>query len=118
MSSILIVDDDNFLHSVLDRILNIGGFEVLGHAYDSADAIEKYVQFGLKPDIILKDHRMPVMNGAEATTELHKLNPHAKVIFISVDESVQETVIAAGALDFLTNPIKSKYLLEVLHKYL
>ncbi len=118
MSSVLIVDDDSFLHTVLGRILNIGGYEVLGHAYNGADAIEKYVQFNEKPDFIIMDHRMPVMNGAEATMELHKLNPQAKVIFVSADEAVRETAMAAGALDFLRKPIKSKYLFETLQKYL
>ena len=117
MTSVLIVDDDSFLHTVLERILNIGGHEVLGHAYDGADAIEKYVQLNQKPDIILMDHRMPVMSGAEATTELHKINPKAKVIFISADESVRDIAISAGALDFLTKPIRSKYLFAILEKY-
>ncbi len=117
MTKVLIVDDDSFLHTVLERILSIGGHEVVAHAYDGADAIEKYVQLDQKPDIILMDHRMPVMNGADATTELHRINPKAKIIFISADESVRNIAIGAGALDFLTKPIRSKHLFAILEKY-
>ena len=89
----------------------------VAHAYDGADAIEKYVQLNQKPDIILMDHRMPVMSGTEATTEIHKINPKAKIIFISADESVRDIAISAGALDFLTKPIRSKQLFAIMEKY-
>ncbi|MFW9919263.1 MAG: response regulator [Candidatus Thorarchaeota archaeon] len=117
MTSVLIVDDDNFLHTVLGRILNIGGHEVVAHAYDGAEAIEKYTQLSQKPEIILMDHRMPVMNGAEATKKILKINPKAKIIFISADESVRRIALTAGALDFLTKPIRSKYLFAIIEKY-
>ncbi|TET11213.1 MAG: response regulator, partial [Candidatus Thorarchaeota archaeon] len=44
MATVLIVDDDSFLHRVLERILTIGGHQVVGHADDGAEAIEVFVQ--------------------------------------------------------------------------
>ncbi|MHA1137281.1 MAG: response regulator [Candidatus Thorarchaeota archaeon] len=107
MPSILIVDDDTFLHKVLDRILSIGNHDVVGHAYDGAEAIEIYNALNPKPDIILMDHRMPTMNGVTATKEILHINPEAKILFISADETVKKEAIDAGALDFLTKPIRS-----------
>ena len=108
MASVLIVDDDNFLHKVLERILTIGGHQVIGHADDGAEAIEVYVQLNPKPDIILMDHRMPIMNGTTATRELLHMDPSARILFISADETVKSEAMEAGALGFLTKPIRSK----------
>ena len=107
MGSILIVDDDTFLHKVLDRILSIGNHDVVGHAYDGAEAIEVYIGLNPKPDIILMDHRMPIMNGVTSTKEILHINPDAKILFISADETIKKEAMDSGALDFLTKPIRS-----------
>jgi two-component system chemotaxis response regulator CheY len=117
MASILIVDDDNFLHKVLERIIVIGGHKVAGHAFDGAEALEKYVQMNPKPDLVLMDHRMPVMNGTTATRELLNIDKNVKILFISADETVKEEAMAAGALDFLTKPIRSADLFTAIEKY-
>jgi len=117
VARIMIVDDDSYLHKVLERILVIGGHEIVGHAYNGVEAIEQFVGMNPKPDIILMDHRMPVMNGATATRELIKIDSEVKVIFISADESVQEEAIQAGSLDFLTKPIRAKVIFNAIEKY-
>jgi len=117
MASVLIVDDDTFLHKVLDRILSIGNHEVVGHAYDGAESIEIFSELEPKPDIILMDHRMPVMNGVTATREIMHINPDTKILFISADETVMTEAIEAGALAFLTKPIRSADLFAAIEKY-
>lgn len=118
MASVLIVDDDSFLHKVLERILTIGGHQVVGHADDGAEAIEVFVQLNPKPDIILMDHRMPVMNGTTATRELLHMDPSAKILFISADETVKSEAMDAGALGFLTKPIRSKDLFSAIEAHM
>ena len=118
MASVLIVDDDSFLHKVLERILTIGGHQVVGHADDGAEAIEVFVQLTPKPDIILMDHRMPVMNGTTATRELLHMDPSAKILFISADETVKSEAMDAGALGFLTKPIRSKDLFSAIEAHM
>ncbi len=117
MVSILIVDDDKFLHKVLERILMIGGHQVVDHAYDGAEALKKFIQLNPKPDIILMDHRMPVMNGTTATRKLLQMDQTAIIIFISADDSVYDEAIDAGAKGFLTKPIRSANLFEALKQY-
>lgn len=117
MASVLIVDDDTFLHKVLDRILSIGNHEVVGHAYDGAQAIEMFVSLNPKPDIILMDHRMPIMNGVTATREIMHMSSETKILFISADETVKKEAIDAGALAFLTKPIRSADLFAAIDSY-
>ena len=118
MITVLIVDDDKFLHKVLERILTIGGHQVVGNAYNGAEAIEKFVQLTPKPDIILMDHRMPVMNGTTATRKLLEMDKSARIIFISADDSVYDEAIDAGAKGFLTKPIRSANLFDALKKFM
>ncbi|MHA1479796.1 MAG: response regulator [Candidatus Thorarchaeota archaeon] len=117
MVTILIVDDDKFLHKVLERILSIGGHQVVDHAFDGAEALKKFIQLNPKPDIILMDHRMPVMNGTTATRKLLAMDQNAIILFISADDSVYDEAIDAGAKGFLTKPIRSANLFEALKQY-
>jgi two-component system chemotaxis response regulator CheY len=117
MATIMIVDDDAFLHKVIERILVLGGHSVSDHAYNGAEAIEKYVALNPRPNIVLMDHRMPVMNGVTATREIREMDSHAVVVFISADNSVEAEAIEAGAVGFLTKPIRSKDLFDAIGKY-
>ena len=118
MASVLIVDDDQFIHKVLERILVIGGHEVLGHANNGAEAVEQFVQLNPKPDIILMDQRMPVMNGATATREILSLGKNAKILFVSADETVRDEAMEAGAVGFLTKPIRSAQLFAAISEHM
>ena len=118
MATVLIVDDDSFLHKVLGRILAIGGHQVVGRAEDGAEAIEVFVQLNPKPDIVLMDHRMPVMNGTTATRELLHMDPSVKILFISADETVKPEAMDAGAIGFLTKPIRSKDLFSAIEAHM
>ncbi len=111
MARIMIVDDDIFLHKVLERILSIGGHQVVGHASDGAEAIEEFMKMNPRPDIILMDHRMPVMNGITATREIKHLDPHSRILFVSADDSVVDEAVDAGAVGFLTKPVRAATLL-------
>ena len=107
MVSVLIVDDDPFIHKVLERILEIGNVEVIGHAFDGVEAVETFVKLNPKPDVILMDHRMSVMNGITATREIKNIDPKARILFISADETVKDDAMEAGAFGFLTKPSRS-----------
>ncbi len=118
MASVLIVDDDTFLHKVLERILVIGGHTVAGHAYNGAEAIEMFTVSNPKPDIILMDHRMPVMNGTSATREIKNIESSSRILFISADDTVRNEALEAGALDFLTKPMRSADLFAAIDKHM
>jgi len=116
---ILVVDDKEANRSVLKNLLLPLGFTI-EEAVDGQNCIDKTIQF--KPDLILTDLVMPVMDGFEACRRLRK-NPEFKntiviVISASVFECHKQQSMEAGCDDFLAKPIRAEELLNVLEKYL
>ncbi len=101
---ILIVDDQALIRSGLRMILEAeDGLSVIGEASDGREAIE--VATRQRPDVILMDIRMPVMDGIDATRRLNAsaLSPKPRVLILTtfdLDEYVY-AAIRAGASGFL-----------------
>ena len=114
----MLVDDENFMHSIFERILNNAGHDIVEHAYDGQEAVEKFSCLIQEPDIIIMDHRMPKKNGVEATQELRTISPSIIVLFVSADESIRNDALEAGAADFLSKPIRSQDLLSAINNAL
>ncbi|NJO14658.1 MAG: PAS domain S-box protein [Thioploca sp.] len=115
---ILVVDDNRENCSVLVNLLIPLGFQV-EMALNGREAIDKAILS--KPDLILMDLSMPVMDGYEATRQIRQ-NPVIKdVIILAVSARVFETDIQqsrkAGCNDFIAKPIRLEQLLEQLHHY-
>jgi DNA-binding NarL/FixJ family response regulator len=82
-SSILIVDDNPAIRQAVRRgFEGRNGFEVCGEAIDGRDAIEKARL--LKPDLIILDFSMPVMNGLEAAAVLSRESPSVPLILFTM----------------------------------
>jgi DNA-binding NarL/FixJ family response regulator len=76
---VLIVDDSAVLRKTLCEFLDQqDGWEVCGEAANGREGIEKALQ--LKPDVIVLDLSMPVMNGLDAARELTRLLPSVPVV--------------------------------------
>ena len=112
MTSVLIVDDELFIVELYRDILQLRGYKVMGTAFDGEEAVRRYTSSNEKPDIIIMDHRMPVMNGVEATKEIMRMNPTQKVIFVSADVLVEKEAREAGATAFLPKPFRMDDLIE------
>jgi two-component system chemotaxis response regulator CheY len=115
---ILITDDANFMRTMLAKIVKENGYEVVGMAENGKDAIEKYND--LKPDLVTMDITMPGMDGIEATKEIIKQDPDAKVVVCSAmgQKPMVLEAIEAGAKDFIVKPIKPDKVNETLDKLL
>ena len=99
---VLLVDDEAEMRSMLRTIIDLRteGCEVVGEATDGEEAIAKVRE--LKPEIVLMDHKMPRVNGAEATKTITAEFPHLRVIgYTASTESAQEMRLA-GAVDAFT----------------
>lgn len=116
MTSVLIVDDELFIVELYRDILQLRGYRVVGTAFDGEEALRKYTQSPEKPDVVIMDHRMPIMNGVEATKEILRMNPAAKVIFVSADVLVEKEARDAGAVDFLPKPFRMDDLIEKMER--
>ncbi len=68
MTSVVIADDQDLVRSGLRMVLEARGIEVLGEAADGRAAVEAVA--ALRPDVVLMDIRMPVLDGIAATREI------------------------------------------------
>ena len=79
---ILLADDHAIVRTGLSFLLGEKeGFIVVGEASDGMEAVAKAV--GLKPDVVVMDLMMPVMDGATATSHIHDQLPETKVLILT-----------------------------------
>jgi DNA-binding NarL/FixJ family response regulator len=109
----VVADDQAVVRGGLRLILEASGeIEVVGEAEDGAAAVELVRE--LKPDIVLMDIRMPVMDGIEATRRLATAGLDARVLVLTtygLDEYVYEA-LKAGAAGFLIKTESPERLVE------
>ena len=99
---IFIADDHEVVRKGLCALLQAEpNWEVCGEAADGRDAVEKVRE--LKPDAIILDIGMPGLNGLEATRQIMKDDPRARVLILTFHDSDQvvRDVLNAGARGFL-----------------
>ena len=116
---ILIVEDDPMSLELFRDVLQVSGYITL-EATDGRQGVELAKE--KKPDLILMDIQLPVMDGLEATSIL-KADPATKNIPIIAltayaMEEDEERVIQAGADGYLTKPIRVQGFLEKVAEYL
>jgi DNA-binding NarL/FixJ family response regulator len=112
---IVLVDDQALFREGLKTLLSVQpAFVVAGEAANGEEAIQKVVS--LRPDVVLMDLRMPVMDGVTATRRLHSLAPQVRVIVLTTfddDESVFDG-LRAGAVGFLLKDVSPAKLYEAI----
>ena len=98
---ILVVDDLTRARSIVTSVVEELGHEVVGEASDGAEAIDQAAT--LRPDVVVMDFHMPVMDGLEATRLLKLLHPEMQIIaYTSADDpEIQSAFLDAGACDHL-----------------
>jgi two-component system chemotaxis response regulator CheY len=116
VTSVLIVDDEPFIHQLYKDILEFNGYQVMAEAYDGLEAIEIYSSLEKKPDVIIMDHRMPNKDGVDTTIKIREMDPAAKIIFASADTTIRERALDAGATGFLSKPFQINELVSALHE--
>jgi DNA-binding NarL/FixJ family response regulator len=95
MIRVLVVDDHAMVRAGLQQLLaSTSDIEVAGLAANGAEAVELAEQ--LRPDVVLMDLQMPVMDGAAATAALRDANPDVAVVIVT---SFSDRDRIVGALD-------------------
>lgn len=116
--SVLIVDDEFPARKQIIRMLNqISGYTAAGEARNGEDGFSKYRE--LKPDIVLTDIEMPVMNGLEMIRLIREQNPAQVIIILSCYESFSyaQQAIRCNVQDYLIKDMtKTEQLEEVLRR--
>jgi two-component system chemotaxis response regulator CheY len=116
VASVLIVEDDSCVHDLLTRFLVMRGHSVAGNAFNGAEAVDIFINLDPKPNLILMDYRMPVMNGIEARRRILEIEPLAQILFLSADSRVKDEAIEAGACGFLRKPISCSEIITTIEK--
>ena len=112
MEKILVVEDDKISRRIIREILSRSGYEVF-EAEDGAQGLETFK--ANKPDLVLTDYQMPVMNGLRVLSEIRNLQPAVPVIMLTGFGDIALIIksIQLGAFDFLEKPINTPQLKEV-----
>jgi DNA-binding NarL/FixJ family response regulator len=113
MIRILLVDDQSLIRQGLKAMLSIeADLEVVGTAENGQIAIQKIET--LKPDVVLMDVRMPIMDGREATRIISQKFPDVKVLVLSTfdDDRYIADSIRAGAKGYLLKDMPSEELAQ------
>ena len=119
MAQILLVEDNEVNRDMLSRRLKRRGFTVI-EAVDGQQAIEKAES--AKPDLILMDMSLPVVDGWEATRRI-KGDPslaHIPIVGLTAHAMVgdRELALKAGCDEYATKPIDFEKLLETINRFL
>ena len=109
---VVIIDDTHDLRELLRLALTRGGLEVVGEAGDGLSGIE-CVRLE-KPDVVLLDLSMPVMDGLEALPTIRRLVPQAKIVVLSGFGATQmsEKAMTIGADGYLQKGMALKRIIE------
>ena len=118
-AKILLADDEEDIKTVISLYLGSKGYEVVT-AYDGLDAIDKAKSE--KPDLILLDVMMPIMNGFEVCQKLKDDPDTQDIPIIMLSAAAQsETItksIELGAKDYIVKPFEPERLDKMIFKYL
>src|ERR1700684_3805358 len=100
---VLVVDDDSDVLASLERGLRLSGFEV-STAVDGAEALRSATE--TRPDAIVLDINMPILDGVSVVTALRAMDNDVPVCVLSARSSVDDRVagLEAGADDYLVKP--------------
>ena len=112
---VLVVEDHKIMCDGIRALLDRGGeFIVEGEAESGTEAIQVCTE--IHPDVVLMDIGLPGLNGVDATTELLRNCPNAKVIILSMydDEESVVSAIRAGARGYVVKRASAGDLLEAL----
>lgn len=102
VTHILLVDDHSIVRRGLRMFLSLEpDFEIVGEAADGSQAVEMARQ--LKPDVILMDLLMPVMDGIEATAAIRRELPDIEIIALTsvLEDASVIGAVRAGAIGYL-----------------
>lgn len=115
---LLIADDEVLFRDVLkDRLSAEKNIQIVGEAGDGREAVK--MARALKPDIVLMDIGLPMMNGIEATAAIRKSLPKAKVLMVSAyqDDLHVMQAVKAGAYGYISKKLPTAELVRALKTF-
>lgn len=112
--SIAIIEDEDELVKVYDRLFKSRGYKVCFTASDGIEGVRMFAECRPRPSIVLMDYRLPTINGADAARQILQIEPRTRIIFISADAGAEYGAKAAGAYLFLKKPVSIYEILKAI----
>jgi DNA-binding NarL/FixJ family response regulator len=112
-----LADDHHIIRQGLASLLRLEpDIEIVGEASNGAQAIN--LARSLRPDVVVMDVSMPVMNGVEATAEIQRDLPGIQVIGLSMHEDgeILSSIRMAGAIAYVSKAGPPEALVRAIHK--
>jgi DNA-binding NarL/FixJ family response regulator len=112
---VLLVDDQALFREGLETLLSVHrDIEVVGQARNGREAVD--VAADVRPDVVLMDVRMPVLDGVRATRRLKEALPRCRVIVLTTfdDDEYVFDALRAGAAGYLLKDVASARLVEAI----
>ena len=100
---LLLADDHTMVRQSMRRSMEDAGFEIVGEAGDGAEAVRLVERE--RPDVVLMDVSMPVLDGVEATRQVRSMAegaPQVVMLTMHADDDVVRRALQAGAVGYLT----------------
>jgi len=113
---VLVVDDQQLVRDGIASLLRVqDGISVVGTATNGQEALEQ--ARALRPDVILMDVRMPVMNGVEATIQILREVPSCSILMLTTfdDEEYVIDALRAGARGYLLKDLPAQDLARAVY---
>jgi DNA-binding NarL/FixJ family response regulator len=110
---VLVVDDNAAIrHALCEAFTSEAGFDVCGEAENGREAIEKAQE--LRPDLVVMDLSMPIMNGIDTARALKRLMPTVPLIMFTVygDVLSEEDARSAGVSAVVSKSEHVSFLIE------
>ena len=114
MTRVLVADDQAMVRAGVRKIVEAGGFEVVGEAEDGLRAVQ--LATATRPDVVLMDVRMPILDGIEATRRIVVEAPESRVLVLTTFglEEVVYAALRAGASGFILKESPPEELLHAI----
>lgn len=115
MKHIMIIDDENDIREVLGHFLQENGFRVSAFQ-NGKEAIENVTE--VKPDLILVDLIMPLVDGFEFIRRIHKAYPQYPIVVLSgyIEKETEDLIMTIGAKGFIKKPVVYAGLITAIQK--
>lgn len=116
MKTILVAEDTDSNYLLLNIILRKK--YNLVRALNGKQAVEMYQE--CRPDLILMDMKMPVMDGLDATREIRKIDSEIAIIALTANafDSDRQKSLEAGCNDYMAKPIIAADLQQLIERYI
>ncbi len=113
---VLLTDDEAHIRKFIGLVLKRLGSPVIIEAANGQEAVSLYEKH--KPDLVLLDVNMPIMDGVQALTQIMQKDPQALVIMLTslTNRQIVEQCATLGALDYLRKDLPRDEMIALLTK--